>query len=94
MSRLQPGNTNPKITHHMNNTFVELTGSTGKPVFVNPRHVAMVMANPQPEASGSIIILNLSVGTMEERAVRPEMLPVKESVEVVVFRMRDPGAAA
>jgi len=78
----------------MNNTFVELTGSTGKPVFVNPRHVAMVMANPQPETSGSIIILNLSVGTMEERAVRPEMLPVKESVEIVVFRMRDPGAAA
>jgi len=54
----------------------------------------MVMANPQPETSGSIIILNLSVGTMEERAVRPEMLPVKESVEIVVFRMRDPGAAA
>jgi len=78
----------------MNNTFVELTGSNGKPVFVNPRHVAMVMANPQPETRGSILIFNMPVGTMEERAVHPEILQVAESIEIVIFRMRDPEAAA
>lgn len=68
--------------------FIKVTGATNDaPVYVNPEHVAMVMANPQPNAEGSLIIFNMSVGTMEERAVRPEILQVKDELSTLRRRL-------
>lgn len=73
---------------------VQLTGATNKaPVFINPAHLAMTMANPQPNAEGSILIFNMPVGTMEERAIHPEILQVVESIDEVVKRISGEDAA-
>jgi hypothetical protein len=75
-------------------TLVQLTGATNKaPVFINPAHLAMTMANPQPNAEGSILIFNMPVGTMEERAIHPEILQVVESIDEVVKRISGEDAA-
>lgn len=69
----------------MSNTFIKVTGaSNNAPVYINPAHIAMTMANPQPNAEGSIIIFNMPVGTMEERAVHPEILQVLDSIDDLV----------
>jgi hypothetical protein len=76
----------------MSTTFIKVTGaSNNAPVYINPAHVAMVMANPQPNAEGSLIIFNMSVGTMEERAVRPEILQVKDELSVLRLRLEGFG---
>jgi len=69
----------------MSTTFIKVTGaSNNAPVYINPAHIAMTMANPQPNAEGSIIIFNMPVGTMEERAVHPEILQVLDSIDDLV----------
>lgn len=69
----------------MSTTFIKVTGaSNNAPVYINPAHIAMTMANPQPNAEGSIIIFNMPVGTMEERAVHPEILQVLDPIEDLV----------
>ena len=69
----------------MSTTFIKVTGASNKaPVYINPAHIAMTMANPQPNAEGSIIIFNMPVGTMEERAVHPEILQVLDSIDDLV----------
>ena len=76
----------------MSTTFIKVTGATNNaPVYVNPEHVAMVMANPKPDAEGSLIIFNMSVGTMEERAVRPEILQVKDDLSDLRLRLEGFG---
>jgi len=67
---------------------VEVTGATNDaPIYINPAHVIMVLANPKPDTDGSLVIFNLSVGTMEERAVRPEILQVKEELSELKLRL-------
>ena len=69
----------------MSTTFIKVTGASNKaPVYINPAHIAMTMANPQPNAEGSIIIFNMPVGTMEERAVHPEILQVLDPIDDLV----------
>jgi hypothetical protein len=69
----------------MSTTFIKVTGaSNNAPVYINPAHIAMTMANPQPNAEGSIIIFNMPVGTMEERAVHPEILQVLDPIDDLV----------
>ena len=69
----------------MSTTFIKVTGaSNNAPVYINPAHIAMAMANPQPNAEGSIIIFNMPVGTMEERAVHPEILQVLDPIDDLV----------
>ena len=69
----------------MKSIFIKVTGaSNNAPVYINPAHIAMTMANPQPNAEGSIIIFNMPVGTMEERAVHPEILQVLDPIEDLV----------
>lgn len=75
-------------------TFIKVTGASNKaPVYINPAHIAMTMANPQPDAEGSILIFNMPVGTMEERAIHPEILQVVESIDEVVKRISGEDAA-
>ena len=69
----------------MRTQFIKVTGvSNNAPVYINPAHIAMTMANPQPNAEGSIIIFNMPVGTMEERAVHPEILQVLDPIDDLV----------
>lgn len=77
----------------MSTTFIKVTGaSNNAPVYINPAHIAMTMANPQPNAEGSIIIFNMPVGTMEERAVHPEILQVLDSIDDLVTALGGPEA--